>query len=261
MSQIKNITKRSLAVFAVLLFSTVSSFAVTINIGASNTNPATPVLFSSLKSSSYSGDLVANSLTLHYPGSSDKILVSGSNGYHEDAILVFDRSATLDALTLGDGKNTVGVIKINDGTTVIIGTLNAKDPNTGNKNKINLVNTNGTGTGKLYYNTLLQSVYNGSTAPVFPISALPVDLISFNVNKLGNASAKLDFATAWEVNNRGFEVERSTNGVYWTNIGFVQGNGNANHIINYSFTTSLAGINSPVVYYRLKQVDFNGQFE
>ena len=71
----------------------------------------------------------------------------------------------------------------------------------------------------------------------------------------------LDFSTAWEINNRGFEVERSTNGVYWSNIGFVAGNGNSTQVLNYTFPTSLAGINTPVVYYRLKQVDFNGQFE
>jgi hypothetical protein len=91
--------------------------------------------------------------------------------------------------------------------------------------------------------------------------ALPVELVSFDVNKINDAQAKLDWSTAWETNNRGFEIERSTNGVYWTNIGFVAGNGNSNQLLHYTFPTSLAGINSTSVYYRLKQVDFNGNFQ
>ncbi|MGZ5302538.1 MAG: T9SS type A sorting domain-containing protein [Bacteroidia bacterium] len=90
---------------------------------------------------------------------------------------------------------------------------------------------------------------------------LPVELISFTATKQSNEMAMLNFATAWEINNAGFEVERSTNGISWNNIGFVAGNGNSTEINNYAFPTSLANISAPVVYYRLKQVDFNGQFE
>jgi hypothetical protein len=253
----------TLAVIFFMLFSTASSMAASITIGPSNTKPTpTPVLFSSLQSATYSGDAVPGSGTLKYPGSNDDISVAGSNGYHEDAILIIDRSATIKSLTLGDGNNTVGVINLNNGVTLTVGTLDAIDPNTGNSNKINYVNPSSLNTGKLLYDVLKGDTYNKSTtSPVAPIVPLPVDLISFNSNKVNDAQVRLDWSTAWEINNRGFEIERSTNGVYWTNIGFVAGNGNSNQLLNYTFPTSLAGINSSLVYYRLKQVDFNGKFE
>ena len=90
---------------------------------------------------------------------------------------------------------------------------------------------------------------------------LPVEFISFTATKQGADMAMLNFSTAWEVNNAGFEVERSTNGISWNKIGFVPGHGNTTEIKNYAFETSLANVNSAVVYYRLKQIDFNGQFE
>ncbi|MGZ5302537.1 MAG: T9SS type A sorting domain-containing protein [Bacteroidia bacterium] len=226
-------------------------------------NKPVVTLFSSLQSLDYSGDYVTGNSGLRYPGPQDDITVSGSNGYHEDAILVFDIDATLNSLTLGDGSNTIGVIEINDGITVIVDTLDAIDPNTGNPNKISFVNAqNSSNPGRLYYNVLLGDSYNKtSTSPVYPITALPVEFISFTATKQSNEMAMLNFATAWEINNAGFEVERSTNGISWNNIGFVAGNGNATEINNYAFSTSLANISAPVVYYRLKQVDFNGQFE
>lgn len=93
------------------------------------------------------------------------------------------------------------------------------------------------------------------------IIALPVDFISFTATKKGSDMAMLEFATAWEINNAGFEVERSTNGISWNKIGFVPGKGNSTQISNYSFQTSLANLNAPIIYFRLKQIDFNGQYE
>jgi hypothetical protein len=113
---------------------------------------------------------------------------------------------------------------------------------------------------KTFSGAALYSV-GDATDPFAAAVPLPVELISFNANKVNDAQVRLDWSTAWEINNRGFEIERSTNGVYWTNIGFVEGNGNSNQLLNYTFPTSLAGINSSLVYYRLKQVDFNGKFE
>ncbi|RYZ93974.1 MAG: T9SS type A sorting domain-containing protein [Sphingobacteriaceae bacterium] len=194
------------------------------------------------------------------PNSTDDIQVFGTTGSGA-VTLTIDVNAEAKSLQLGQvSQPRTGDVVINPGKIFnIYGNLDAQKPNNSKWNTV----TFGSSTSQLNVYGINGAHYQTSptTQTVNIVVPLPVDLISFNVNKLGNATAKLDFATAWEVNNRGFEVERSTNGVYWTNIGFVQGNGNANHIINYSFTTSLAGINSPVVYYRLKQVDFNGQFE
>ena len=90
-------------------------------------------------------------------------------------------------------------------------------------------------------------------------SPLPVKLIKFNANAKG-ADVILDWSTASEINNAGFEVERSQEGNFWQAMGYVKGHGNSNSIIDYTFTDASAfkTQNTDILYYRLKQVDFNG---
>jgi hypothetical protein len=89
---------------------------------------------------------------------------------------------------------------------------------------------------------------------------LPVRLISLSANANGS-SVTLNWQTATEVNNYGFEVERALTalGMTWIKLGFVQGHGNSNSPKSYSFEDT----NPPVgkVQYRLKQIDFDGKYE
>ncbi|MFA5805533.1 MAG: T9SS type A sorting domain-containing protein [Melioribacteraceae bacterium] len=91
---------------------------------------------------------------------------------------------------------------------------------------------------------------------------LPVELTSFTSNVIGS-KVQLNWQTATEVNNYGFEIERSqTSNVKsetWEKIGFVQGNGNSNSPKNYSFIDQPTG--GKEFKYRLKQIDFDGAFE
>ncbi len=89
---------------------------------------------------------------------------------------------------------------------------------------------------------------------------LPVSMIYLQADAMNNAYIRLSWATATEVNNRGFEVERSTDGQNWTQIGFVDGHNNSTVQNNYSYDDMnvAAGI---VYYYRLKQVDYDNAFE
>jgi hypothetical protein len=86
-------------------------------------------------------------------------------------------------------------------------------------------------------------------------STLPVRLLSFAAKAMGD-KAVLDWKTATEVANRGFEVEHSSDGRVFTAVGFVPGSGNSNTAKAYSFThpTPATGIN----YYRLRQIDADG---
>jgi hypothetical protein len=85
--------------------------------------------------------------------------------------------------------------------------------------------------------------------------ALPVELIYFSAEKNGN-DALLNWATASEINNAYFDIQRSTDGVTFEKIGQVAGAGNSTETINYAYTdNTLSSVNAPVVYYRLKQVD------
>ncbi len=89
-------------------------------------------------------------------------------------------------------------------------------------------------------------------------SVLPVEFIKFDIKEENNA-ATLNWSTAQEVNNMGFEVYKSNDAVKWDKIGFVNGHENSNSIKKYSFADSNS--KSGVSYYKLKQIDFDGQYE
>ena len=94
-------------------------------------------------------------------------------------------------------------------------------------------------------------------------SALPVELISFGVTAARSA-AMLEWTTATEINNAGFDVERKSmnneqstkNG--WTKVGFVAGHGTTNSPQHYSYSDDVGA--SGTYSYLLKQIDHNGAF-
>ncbi len=88
-------------------------------------------------------------------------------------------------------------------------------------------------------------------------TALPVELINFDV-KAKESHNLLIWSTASELNNQGFEIERSLDGQHWQNIGWVDGFGTSNSVRNYEF---LDPANLTTTYYRLKQIDYDGKFE
>ncbi len=115
------------------------------------------------------------------------------------------------------------------------------------------------------------SIYAGIGEGQSQVGPLPVELTSFSASVKTDVVI-LNWTTATEVNNYGFEVQKSTHplipsregkersdrGVFET-IGFVNGHGNSNSPKEYSFVDSspLSG----VVSYRLKQIDIDGKFE
>lgn len=86
---------------------------------------------------------------------------------------------------------------------------------------------------------------------------LPVELVSFTAVKREN-NALLNWSTASEKDSKGFEVEVSTNGREFRQIGFVESR-NGSTMQYYAFTDSENG-KYGMRYYRLKQVDLNGDF-
>ena len=85
----------------------------------------------------------------------------------------------------------------------------------------------------------------------------PVELVSFNA-KVRNNVVLLDWRTATEVNNYGFEVERSFDSKNWAKVGFVNGHGNSNSPKEYFFEDSK--LSHSLYQYRLRQVDNDGSF-
>ena len=84
-------------------------------------------------------------------------------------------------------------------------------------------------------------------------SAVPVELTSFSASIRGNI-ATLNWSTATEINNFGFEIERNTE-----RIGFVWGSGNSSSPKEYSFVDTLKY--GGIYTYRLKQLDTDGSYE
>jgi hypothetical protein len=87
-------------------------------------------------------------------------------------------------------------------------------------------------------------------------ATLPVSLTEFKATKNGN-STLLNWRTESESNNKGFALERSENGIDWTQIQFVNGNGTTSTAKNY-FATDNNPING-LNYYRLVQIDYDGK--
>lgn len=85
---------------------------------------------------------------------------------------------------------------------------------------------------------------------------LPIELMSFT-GKVDNGNVILKWATASELNNDFFTIEKSEDGIFFEVVGYVDGTGNSNSVIQYSFIDE-----NPfeLAYYRLKQTDYDGAF-
>lgn len=94
--------------------------------------------------------------------------------------------------------------------------------------------------------------------------ATPVTWLHFKANLINDKDVLLNWATASEINNSHFEVERSTDGVNFVKIGTEKSkapSGQSNIILNYYLTDfNVANTGKQTLYYRVKQVDFDGSF-
>lgn len=94
-----------------------------------------------------------------------------------------------------------------------------------------------------------------------PTNPLPVKYAWFK-GEVIQKDAQLNWATASEINNSHFIIERSVDGIYFERMGQVKGNGNSQRISHYNFTDAGAfGLSYSNLYYRLVQVDFDGAEE
>ncbi len=92
-------------------------------------------------------------------------------------------------------------------------------------------------------------------------TGLPVTLLSLEAVRNG-ADVKLSWATLTEIENKGFEIERSTDGRSFRKMGYAgseANSGNSNDLLFYDFLDMAARRSG--LYYRLKQIDINGQSE
>ncbi|MFH0736404.1 MAG: T9SS type A sorting domain-containing protein [bacterium] len=87
--------------------------------------------------------------------------------------------------------------------------------------------------------------------------SVPVELTSFAAVST-SAGVRLDWSTATETNNKGFEIQRSADNTSFEDISFVNGNGTTTEKQSYSFVDN--SIANGKAYYRLKQIDYDGSY-
>lgn len=113
------------------------------------------------------------------------------------------------------------------------------------------------------YHFAVYEVFTAACGPTYKTpgatdSSLPIELSSFKA-EVRKEESVLSFSTATEINNDYFSIERSANGRDYKEIGQVKGAGTSYEPQEYTYTDArpLQGKN----YYRLRQVDFDGQFD
>ncbi|UXP32308.1 T9SS type A sorting domain-containing protein [Reichenbachiella agarivorans] len=192
------------------------------------------------------------------------------------------------------GKNGAGINIGPNNVLIIFGNLQMGKNNAGAnieaggilvvKGSISTEGNNGffTGAGSVYTDgTTTGMTSNGSPGPAINViddlstdgfttieeyvagggaGTLPVDLLYFNASwSQSSKSASLTWATTTEIFNDYFSVERSDDGIDYYEIARVAGHGNSNTKIEYIYHDFT--VQSSTSYYRLKQVDFDGEFE
>jgi hypothetical protein len=145
----------------------------------------------------------------------------------------------------GDEFGSYDLFHYQAGRWVKEGVLTVEDLTAGNK-KGTLVNYTGT------FSPFSIGDENGV--------ALPVELLYLAAKSVDDKFIKLDWATATEINNEGFEIQKSIDGTFFQTIGWVAGAGNHTGKINYNFVDTEVK-SSQTYYYRLKQLDFDGKIE
>ncbi|MES2381079.1 MAG: S8/S53 family peptidase [Bacteroidota bacterium] len=107
------------------------------------------------------------------------------------------------------------------------------------------------------------SLYNTKSFAASSIT-LPVKWLSFNAENI-DSKILLQWSTLTEINNNGFDIERSFDNSLFTKINFVKGVGNSLRVQNYQYTDALNDLGNAnsfgnKIYYRLKQLDYDGAY-
>ncbi|HEY6626309.1 MAG TPA: T9SS type A sorting domain-containing protein [Ignavibacteriaceae bacterium] len=105
-----------------------------------------------------------------------------------------------------------------------------------------------------------KEILQGDKVWITDLQPVPVELTSFSAVATTDGVI-LKWKTASELNNHGFEIEKSSNGTEFYTVAFVQGNGTTTESQEYSYTDDVDYKGGETLYYRLKQVDLDGRVQ
>jgi hypothetical protein len=191
------------------------------------------------------------------------ITVSGTNLFAstEGGIFLSTNNGTTWTAASGGLTNTYTHAIADFGTNLFAGTEDGVFLSTNNGTNWAQVSTGLTNTviwALAVSGTYLFAGSNGNGVWRRPLDQIiPVELISFTAFVSGN-SVTLRWTTATELNNLGFEVQRSIENKDWNAIVFVGGKGTTTSSQNYSCVDNSVSLGK--YFYRLKQIDFDGSF-
>lgn len=222
-----------------------ASFAWVVAIGDS-TGQGAPIGWVSVSASGATLDVTVKDQTtadlIYTYGKKDpnpgavRSLPAGSSGF-----FYLDFQVPMAALSSRIGIDANSKVRFFYGSSASGGTIN-KDYMSGSAvSFIGLTSTN------------MNAIQNGTLVP------LPVELSAFSA-MLKGSTAELRWSTATELNNYGFEVQRSVNGGTWEIRDFVAGAGTVHAPRSYAWSEDIHGIHG-TVRYRLRQVDRDGSAE
>lgn len=101
--------------------------------------------------------------------------------------------------------------------------------------------------------------FNASTNNYVAIYSVGLPVTLTDLKAVAKKSdIELTWKTQSEQNNKGFEIQRSTDAANWSAIGFVNGAGESNVTLDYKYTDK--NLAAGIYYYRLRQVDFDNKF-
>ena len=176
-----------------------------------------------------------------------KLTINGNFTSGKDAMLNIDGSVVVN-----------GNVTLGQNATIVVDSSNT----TGGELIINGNLTAGIGSQLLGYGPV--TVYGTVTGINDGItSQLPIDLILFNVKVEANHIIII-WSTATEINNDYFEIQYSVDAINWKNLIKIDGNGNTSILTNYSYAinyNNFIGDENHILYFRLKQDDFDGKFK
>lgn len=214
------------------------------------------------------------------PGSGDAIVVNHDWSGHNSGLGYFFNTLAGGSITVNSGgyfkiwgdltTRTSASLSIGSGGTFQVSgnfvleattgsvVFNGDIITSGNTNNANTITGSGTWT---YGGTFVNSgTVNGVTGDLggspIALSTLPIELVKFNCEPSKNGIL-LNWITAIEINNNYFEIQKSTDGINFETIAYINGKGNSTNLNYYSYLDQNNLITS---YYRLKQVDFDNRF-
>ncbi len=176
------------------------------------------------------------------------------------AITVSDVNDNLagNLLTTGkrfDGSKNLYTLGVDTSETSVMVTVTYTTTN------IIKLRVGGTKTANSSMTNRMYSIWFKNFTYIAPIT-LPIKLSAFNA-VLNNSSRRVDLSwtTEYEKNVSHFIVERSTDGVNYSDAGMVFAYGNTTDSKNYTMHDNISNLQATVIYYRLRSVDIDGKNE